>query len=568
MFERPSIFLIDIDQDIETELCKICSNILSGTLGTPYSVELDGQWQAVIQHEKLTGYEESDLIIVDLAVREVAKHPIGKKHTPDSEIDIWAKCDKGWIDARIRNALFAREDINKIVNNGGALVVFSDPESPMDFQLTYSYGNQLHGSNTLKWGIWSLTEPMERLSITPASGKYINVVDDGPLGRLIEKYIDGTEFTCTLKSNWRNDTTWKTLANNKYGDCVSAAAQYGNGIVLIFPQISNKADFLLELLRNTLPEIAPSLFPEIERGKWTHRPEYEFEEIKKLQVKKKEIISKAESELESLQSEIEKYREENGWIHNLLTSTGDELAEAVKMSLSELGFSNVVDVDKIRDAEGKSRREDLRIEDRSPWLVVDIKGVGGKAGDEDVMQADKHARINIREFNRADIQGLSIINQQRHLPPLDRENSEPFRPEILHYAEEAGLGIMTTFDLYRMILNKRKHQWRPEWIIPLFYTPQRVRILPTHYRYIGVVSKVFTRILGIEILENEVHVGDRIAIEGDIFFEEIPIDSIEVDKKQVNRVATGAKAGFAWPESAMKIREGMPVYVIPKSAFE
>nr|WP_152664999.1 hypothetical protein [Pseudomonas toyotomiensis] len=567
MFEKPSVFLVDIDQRVSRELRSVYSSVVSGTLGVPYTVRVDGTWLPVIQHEELIGYEESDLIVVDLTTQEIAERPRGDKHTPDSEIDIWAKCDKGWIDARIRNVILAKENINQIVRNGGVLVIFSGPESPMDFQLAYSRLNQLSNSSVLTSGLWSLVEPMERLIVTPKTGKVIRVIDDGPLGRLFERYLDETEFTCTFKSRWYDDRVWNMLAENKYGECVSAVAKHGDGVVLIFPQVKNKAGFLLELFGETLPEIIPNLFPEIERGKWTHRSEYEFEEIKRLQSKRDEIISRTELELKMVQSEIEQYREENGWIHHLITSTGDELAEAVKMSLSELGFRKVVDVDQIRDAEGKSRREDLRIEDGSPLLVVDIKGVGGKAADEDVMQAVKHALINIRELKRPDVQGLSIINQQRHLPPLERENSEPFRAELLSYAEEAGLGMMTAFDLYRMVLNMRRNQWRSEWVMPLFYMLQRVRLLPTHYRRVGVVSKVFKGAFGVEILEGEVCVGDRIAIEGEIFFEEISVDSIEVEKKQVNRVSVGDKAGFIWPDSVMKLREKMAVYVIPKSVL-
>ena len=568
MFEKPSIYLIDLGQEVKDKLSNTYSHIHSGTLGIPYFVAQSSNWLPVIQHKELAGYEETDLIVIDLEKPKLAEAPKGTKHTPDSEIDIWAKCDKGWIDARIRNVVFAYENINQIVSGGGALVVFAGPESPMEFQLARSQFNSLSNSRCLPETLWSLAEPMTRLRVAPKTGKIIEVINNEPLGRLIERHLDGAEFTCTFASRFHNDSAWKMLAKNKHGEYVSAATQHGNGIILILPQLKDKASFLLELFNDILPELTPNLFPEIEQGKWAHRPEYEFEKIKQLEEKKCEIFARAELDLKAINSEIEAYRKENSWIHDLITATGDELVESVKIALSELGFTKVIDVDQIRDAEGKSRREDLRIEDQSPLLVIDIKGVGGKAADEDVMQAAKHSLINIKELSRPDIQGLSIINQQRHIPPLERENAEPFRPELLDYAEEAGLGMMTSFELYRMVLNKRKNEWRSEWITPLFYTSPRVHLLPTHYRRIGVISKVFKGAFGVEILENEVHVGDRIAIEGDIFFEEIPVDSIEVDRKQVSHVKVGDKAGFVWPDSAMKLREKMTVYAIPQSAFQ
>lgn len=454
-----------------------------------------------------------------------------------------------------------------MVLNGGALIIFSGPDSPMDFSFGRVHRGGLSLERSLNNGLWTLAEPIERLRFFSQAGKVINVISDGVIGSLIKRYIEGSEFTCTFESCWSNETVWSMLAENKYGKYVSAIAQHGNGIVLIVPQIKNKVGFISELLQDALPSIIPSLFPFVEKGRWVNGPEYEFEKIKELEEKKAEVISRAQVEIESIELEIEKYREKNGWIHDLITATGDKLSEAVKLSLSELGFNQVIDVDQIRDAEGKSRREDLRIEDQSPMLVVDIKGVSGKAGDEDVMQADKHARINIRELGRADIQGLSIINQQRNIPPLDRENIEPFRQELLSYAAETGLGLMTAFDLYRLVLNKRKHDWRSEWITPIFYMHQRMPIIPVHYRYIGMVSKVFSGNFGIEILENEVCIGDRLAVEGEVLFEEILVESIQVTGSQVERVVAGDKAGFVWPESAMKLRPKMPVYVISKSLF-
>jgi len=567
VFEKPSIFLIDVEDEVKQELSKYWSSVSSGTLGKPYKIEASSSWSPVIQHRKLAGYEESDLIIIDLALPEKDQYPIGNRHYPEAEPDLWAKRDKGWIDARVRNTVNAKRNINQMVYNGGALVIFSAPATSMEFSFGRVQLSRLNLEEEVTNGLWNLAEPIERLNFSPQSGKVINVINDGAIGALMKRYAEGSEFTCTFESRWRDETVWDMIAENKYGEYVSAIAQHGKGIILIAPQIEDKPGFISELLQDALPSIIPNLFPYIEKGKWINNSSYEFERIKELEQKKNEITARAELEITRIQSEIDQYRDANGWIHDLITATGDKLSEAVRLSLSELGFAQVIDVDQIRDAEGRSRREDLRIEDQSPMLVVDIKGVSGKAGDEDVMQADKHARINIRELGRADIQGISIINQQRNIPPLERENIEPFRPELLSYAAETGLGLMTGFDLYRLILNKRKHEWRPEWIKPIFYMHQRMPIIPTHYRFIGVVSKVFSGNFGIEILENEVCVGDRIAVEGEIFFEEILVESIQVETQQVARVTVGDKAGFVWPESAMKLRLKMPVYAIPQSVF-
>ncbi|MCA7890154.1 hypothetical protein LGM58_44140, partial [Burkholderia contaminans] len=198
---------------------------------------------------------------------------------------------------------------------------------------------------------------------------------------------------------------------------------------MVVPQLANKAAFLDELLTTVLPEYLPDLFPDIATGAWTHRPEYELPRVAELRSERIRIEEETRAALAALDGQIDAEKIENGWIHDLLTATGDELVNAVKRALTEMGFRKVVDVDEIRDQAKQSRREDLRIEDRHPVLVVDIKGIGGRPTDEDATQANKHALIHSRESKNPEVQGLSIINHERHMPPLERDNNMPFREE-------------------------------------------------------------------------------------------------------------------------------------------
>ncbi|WP_130901559.1 hypothetical protein [Pseudomonas sp. Sample_23] len=565
MYHQPNIFLIDTDDSVYKSLKSKWGSIGVGTLGIPYEVPSDSDWRPVVQHKKLVKYQESDLVIVDLTSRGLAPGADGGKHTPKEEIDLWAKCDSGWIDARVRTVLYAKENFNRIVSNGGALIIFAEPDSPMKFQWASAGYRGLATSESIDGGVWNFIDPMEEIKFSSESGSVINVNGDAPIEKLLKRHMEGAEFKCSFKPRWSKYGKWTPLATNKYGSDVALAGQHGDGLIFIFPQISDKASFIADLVESVLPEYLPNLFPDIEKGKWTHLPEYELEHVLELEAKKSQVIAQAENELDKITREIAAHRSENGWLHDLITATGDDLVIAIKTALSKLGFQHVIDVDELRDAEGKSRREDLRIEDNELTLVIDIKGVGGKAGDEDLMQANKHAIINMRELKVTTIQGLSIINQQRHLPPLLRENNEPFRKEILDFAGETGMGLMTTFDLYRLVVNKQRHRWSSDWVKPLFYKLQRISPIPEHYQYIGNVSKVFSDVFGMHILENKVEVGDFLAVEGDIYFEEVEIASIQVNKLDVQNAKKGDPAGFEWPSSAMKLREGMRVYAVPKT---
>lgn len=293
----------------------------------------------------------------------------------------------------------------------------------------------------------------------------------------------------------------------------------------MLPQLEEKSAFLDQLFTTVLPEIAPHLFPHIERGLWTHLPEYELPRVIELKTRQEEIKQSARDRVALLENELDKEREAQGWIHNLLTGTDDELVIAVQRALLELGFSRV---------------------------FVSLKSV--------IIARITADTFNINNKNRTDINGLSIINHQRHLPPLDRENAMPFRQELIDVAEAHVLGLMTTWDLYRLVRSFRKLGWKSEDVKPVFYRKGRIEIVPVHYRFIGTIAKAWTDKFGVVIEDGELKVGDIIAIEFPIEFEETKIDSIMVDNVDVKIANVGDQTGLLWSADAPKLREGMRVF--------
>ncbi len=279
-----------------------------------------------------------------------------------------------------------------------------------------------------------------------------------------------------------------------------------------------------------------------------------------LRTKQAEIEQRAKSEITALDDDVSRERAANGWLHDLLTGTDAQLVEAVKKALASVGFISVVDVDEERDREGKSRREDLQIQDVSPTLIVDIKGIGGNPSDDDALQADKHAAIRMREWKRTDVVGLSIINHQRHMPPLDRDNAMPFRKELLDAAEERSLGLLTAWDLYRLVRNAKKYGWTAEHLKPLFYRKGRIEPVPRHYSFIGKIVKVWTDKFGVSMEQGELNVGNKVAVEFPIEFEEVEVSSIRVNDRDVQKASAKDPAGLLWPGGRPKLREGLRVF--------
>lgn len=560
-FSKPKIFMVDIPQSDCLTIGEKWLDVSYGSLGQVFKVRKGSGWQKLVECHTIHGHEEADIVVIDLSLRGFSKDPAPESLIPDEHRDIWAKLDYGYLDPRFLGSVRLQEDLDRVVRSGGICVIFADKNSPIEVNYGRLVRDKVMMDAAVSKNIWSMLSAFQFFQITADQGESIKVVDDSPLGLLLKKYLDGARHTCILDCGYYREK-WTVLAESKFQHPVAVVGNDADGMILIVPQLKEKISFLDELLSSVLPEMVPHLFPEVEKRSWVRGEEYELPRISELEAQKKIIKKNAEDEVARLTDEIENYRLEQGWIHDLLDGTGDQLVWAVKKALEEIGFQRVIDMDVVRDAESKPRREDLRIEDRSPLLVVDIKGVGGAPSDSDSTQADKHAMINMKEMARTDVQGLSIINHYRHLPPLSRDQ-QAFRQEIIDVSNETGLGLMTSFDLYKLLNGMRKHSWPSKCVMDVFYGKGRIKVLPSHYEEVGSIGKVFSGLIGVHITQGFVNIGDKLALEAGMVYDEATIASIKVENESVTTATAGDRAGFVWPITNLKPRVGMLVYRVP-----
>ena len=104
----------------------------------------------------------------------------------------------------------------------------------------------------------------------------------------------------------------------------------------------------------------------------------------------------------------------------------------------------------------------MQIHDGEIKLIVEIKGINGFPSDEDILAVQKYVPLRMREWDYTQIQGLTIINHQKHIPPLNRDNDLPFRKEMLEVTEEQNIGLLTTWDLHRLVRSFIHNEWKHE----------------------------------------------------------------------------------------------------------
>lgn len=563
---KPKVFLVDFEDSATESLRDAGINATAGSFGTPYRVEISSAYEPVRNSARLPGYAEQEIIFIDLASEPEAE-PVGDVEFALDSTGVWIRCNQGVIDPRFRAAEFARKGFERIVAAGGVVVVFATSKSGMSVATGRVERRAFYLESEIEADEWGFLGQLGNVHVSPSHGEEIVVSDPRSLiGKTLTDALPGMRYECTLQSGYDPGNRWTPLAKNKFGEFVALGyADPSGGAVMLLPQVDDKAGLIDALLTNVFPELFPHLYPGIEKGRWTHLPEYELDGVVTLEAEREDAIARHTSAMAKIDADISELRSKDGWLHDLLTQTGDGLVEAVMAGLAELGFQNVVDMDKIRDRSGKPRREDLQVRDVGPTLVIDVKGISNFPGDEDAMQAFKHAALIMREQKRTDVYGLSLINHQRHLPPLARDNSMPFRKELVDVALQNEQGLMTTWDLYRMVVNKRRNSWTPEDVKPVLYGHGRITPVPAHYVLLGHVTHVWKHAFGVDIENGFVRVGDTIAIEFDVYFEEVPVPSLRVDDGARLEALAGDKTGIPWPDSLSRPKVGMALYIARRS---
>lgn len=572
IMESPKILLLDIENSVNRSLSYAGYNCSSGSFGRPFRVSSGGRFHAVIPNDRLEGISEMEVVIVDLTVAP-AVGKSGEKVVPAHELDWWMKPtgSEQTIDPRPRSMEKASIAFDRIYLNGGIFIVFAEPK------VTYSIKSARLSNGTLYDGqeetktTWDFLSELGRVSATADSGQEINCCAENlDLNEVLTRHFEHAQFSCCMRGFYpqQESVKWQPLAKNKFGETVSVMIEptegSDEGFIFIFPQVENQAALLTELLKDVLPSMAPNFFPFSESKKWESQPEYEFPAVRKKRLEIKRVEDNAREEVLRLGLLVDEELAKYAFLFELVTGTGDALVDAVIKALQLIGFRNVVDMDKKLKAEGKanSLREDLRIEDKEPLLIVDVKGVNGHPSDGEALQSSKHAMIYMQESDNTKVRALSIINHQRSRPPLERDNSMPFRKEILDNARQVNIGLMTGWDLFRLARGVIRHDWNPNVVTPLFYQIERIVPIPTHYKYIGSVAQVWKGAGAFSIhLENEpLQTGDFISIEFPVDFEEQEIESIRLNDAEVTKVESGVEIGLKWNSSLTEVKAGLAVY--------
>lgn len=558
---------IDLPEAHRAEIRAGGFNLHRGSFGTPVKVRRSDRYAHVLDGSSLPNVTEQEVVIADLA--GPAAEDVGLGEEPVAKA-IWQQMSRGVIDPRPLAMFFARKHFDRIYRHGGIFILFAAPRQNPNYVFAdpgeIAYGTELAADN------WSLLGELANLQVGVDHGTEIKPAESSaPAFAPIAAALKEATFTCTVEPTQQEaQGRWATLARSKYGDPVAGVLgpepDSGNGYVIVLPRIARKGELMRALLEDLLPKVAPKLFPEDERRAWIEDDAYAAPGISALQAEIEQVQIQASSRVEEIRAQIATLRGEGAHLRALLTESGTLLVDAVQKTLAGMGIA-ARDVDAEEGQSEGRLYEDLRLDGGSPVALAEVKGINGLPSDEEALEIQKCVLKRIRELDRTDIRGLTIVNHQRSLPPSERD-PRPFEEEQVKNARDQDVGLITTLDLYRLARGFQANGWRAEDIEPLLRSVAgRIDPVPAHYERIGKVVNFYEKAgaLTVQLDESvELAVGERVGFGLELDYAEQDVCGLQIDGEDVERAPGGSHIGLKTQLTKAEGRHGTPVYRVKR----
>lgn len=569
--QQPRVLLMNLPSGFALDLHLKGFETSTGSFGHPYTVSshdqrVTGEYYITLNDSLPTHYAESEIVVIDLSYKDKYGSKNGPKVILEDGYGLTLDAPLGYFDPRPLTMRNYEQYFHQIYNHGGIFILFASPKSLVTGSMATNPRNRFTMDSVNSWAFLDFLAS-ENFTVTPSQGREV-ILEEGnnELNSIIGSYMASVEYSCTFDFRGPGKK-FIPIAKNRFQNTVAGlitSSDIEKGLIFIFPHVENKSEFLQRFLNEYLPILKPNLFPDLVKKLWVQSSEYELPKILKIQAEIEQIERQALAQVTALKNKINDEREEQGYLHELLTETGDNLVRAVKKALATLGFEKVVDVDhNLKEAEkNENKKEDLQIHDRSPLLLVEVKGIFGHIPKEsEMLQVTKHYALRMREFKTVEISGLTILNSERHKPALERVE-QPFSEDLLETAKAQQLGFLTTWNLHKLLRNYLKFKWTSEQVQGLFYQYGFINSIPLDYEYIGQIEDVWPKVdaIGIRIEEGDLKQDDLILYELEVEYEIQKITSLQVDKNPVEIAEKGQLAGVSIGIDKDKLKKKTRIY--------
>ncbi len=551
--ERPRICCLDLKDDTISALEKSGANLYNGTLGAkikvPNSIRRENH-ELLLHYDFPLNLHEYDIIIIDLdGYKTIDYKPEDhhkETHTGKSSSRLLSSFPETLFDPRPLSSYLLRIELNKISNRKYLVLAFSSEAYYIEYETVRTTEGRSERQGIVKYNIYSFWDHVPFSEIKYGTEITVNNKMRDDLQVLFEKYKANTTYNQTFlhPTKWVNnesieDGKYFPLMKNMNNDIISYIEMNENENLIILPQIKEKSDFLLEFLTKVAPSIYPELFPFSTTFNWKDLKEYWLPNHSNLLSDKSNIQKEYEKKIKECDKIIDSNLTKFLFLHEIITETDDTLVKSLIKFLKWLEFDNVNDYDET-NSESNILEEDIQVELSEGLLIIECKGIGGTSTDPDCSQISKIKHRRCRDRDSFDVYALYIVNHQRYLPPLKRQNP-PFTENQIQDAKDDERGLLSTWQLFNLYYEIENGIISKEEARQTILEFGLIEFRPKNLNYIDEPTELFYggEICIVNIDNISISVNDELIVEKNGKFDKVNVLDIQVNGKSVTNGSQG-----------------------------
>lgn len=548
-YKQPMVFLFDFEEAVVAKLKELRINAYQGSFGATVRVNNKNHDQKFMRlnHDYPANLHEFDIVMLDLTNNksenyDPIRHQLSKT-SGNTAHALLSTYPEQIFDPRPLSINLVSKELNDLFEKKSVIIAFCGSESVSEYQFVEITRRGVDLTGSEKYSNFGFYQSFP--GHQSRHGKKVTIPEkESKLSPLFFKHLDNINF----ESIFYHPTVWADgrhqqlaefvpLLVNERQEIISYAHFVEKSIVLVFPDIKDKPNFVPELFKTYLPEITPQIFPFHGEFKWLDSDDYPLPGVVELRQKRAELEEQYNRDIADNAERLASLKTEYRFLSDLITETGGTLVSAVETYLKWLGFESVVNLD---DTNPDILEEDIQVDYEDRFLVIEIKGIGGTSTDKDCSQISKIRYRRAEQRGKFDVFGLYIVNHQRYMPPKSRSNP-PFTDNQIADAGHDKRGLLTTYSLYKSYFLIEEGLLQKSDVRESLFKTGLIVLEPENLVSIGIPKEIFMdgRVAIASLSDITINVGDTLIIKKQSDYSKATIESLQVNGKSVDSCNAG-----------------------------
>ena len=547
--KHPMICLFDIEKNVEDELEKLNFNYVNASFGSTVKVSNKRHEEKLMKlnHEYPNNLHEFDVVMMDMTSTksedfDASQHSLNNT-TGNKAHALLSAFPEQVFDPRQFSIHIASKQINELAGKKSIVIAFYGSEITSEYQLVEITAHGPHVTDTNSYSNSAFYGGFP--GCNSRHGRKVKTPEKGSkLAPLFNKHLGGIEYRSTFyhPNIWKDgksqkDDNFIPLLLNERDEIISYAQFRDESLILVLPEVDDKPSFVASLFKTYLPDIMPDIFPFHGEFGWLENGDYLLPGESELLQQKADIEEKYIRDIAENNESMLRLKEENKFLADLISETGDTLVSSVEHYLKWLGFKSVLNFD---DTNPDILEEDIQVDCEDRFLVVEVKGVGGTSTDKDCSQISKIRYRRAEQRGKFDVFGLYIVNHQRYMPPKSRSNP-PFTDNQVKDASLDKRGLLTTYDLYKAYFLIEEGILQKADVRESLFKTGLITLEPENIVSIGTPTEFFMdgQVAIVNLDGITLNVGESLVLKKQNIYSKVTIESLQVDGSAVDSCDSG-----------------------------